>query len=72
MVVMAFAYHASGMVLFLVAIIQFVMTLVTNAPNVRLVAFGRSLGRYFQQIVSFLTFASDDVPFPFKDWPSGD
>lgn len=45
--------------------------MLTFAPNARLVSFGRSLGRYLQQIAYFLTFASEDTPFPFSDWPSG-
>jgi hypothetical protein len=72
MVLMAFAYHLSGTLLFIVAILQFAMTLLNNAPNARLLSFGRSLGRYIQQIVYFLTFSSEDIPFPFNDWPSGD
>jgi len=34
-----------------------------------LVSFGRSLALYLQQIANFLTFTTEEVPFPFKDWP---
>ncbi len=71
MLLMALAYQISGTLMFIVAIFQFLMTLVNDTPNIRLLLFGRNLGRYFQQIVYFLTFASEEVPFPFNDWPSG-
>ena len=70
MLLMALAYQVSGTLMFIVTIIQFVMMLLNDTPNARLLSFGRNLGRYLQQIVYFLTFASEEVPFPFNDWPS--
>lgn len=72
MLLMALAYQVAGTLLFIVAVFQFVMVLLTGAPNKQLLEFGRSLGRYFQQIVNFLTFAAEQIPFPFSVWPSGD
>ncbi len=72
MLLMALAYQIAGTLMFIVAIFQFLATLINDIPNTRLLLFGRNLGRYFQQIVYFLTFASEVVPFPFNDWPSGD
>lgn len=72
MLLMALAYQVAGTLLFIVTIFQFVMMLLNDTPNARLVSFGRNLGRYLQQIVYFLTFASEEVPFPFNDWPSDD
>lgn len=72
MLLMGMAYQLTGTLVFIVTIIQFVIRLLNDAPNVRLVSFGRSLGRYLLHIVSFLTFATEEIPFPFSDWPSGD
>jgi len=72
MLIMALAYQISGTLMFIAAIFQFLVILITSRPNTQLLSFGRSLGRYFQQIVNFLTFSSEEVPFPFNDWPSGD
>ena len=72
MLLMALAYQVTGTLVLVVAVLQFVMVLLTDAPNDRLVSFGRSLGRYFQQLVNFLTFATEQIPFPFSEWPSGD
>ncbi len=71
MILMAIIFHVSEAVLLVVALVQFIMALGSDAPNERLVRFGRSLGRYVEQIADFLTFASEEVPFPFSDWPSG-
>ena len=72
MLLMALAYHVAGTLVFIVAVIQFVMALLTGAPNKQLVGFGRSMGCYFQQIVNFLTFATEQIPFPFSEWPAGE
>ena len=72
MLLMAFAFQVSGTVICIVTVIQFVLVLLNDAPNERLVSFGRSLGRYLQQIVNFLTFATEEIPIPFSDWPTGD
>jgi hypothetical protein len=72
MLLMAFAFQVSGTVMFVVTVIQFVLMLLNDTPNARLVSLGRSLGRYMQQIINFLTFATEEIPFPFSDWPSGE
>lgn len=70
MLLMLLALHVCGTVLFIAAVIQFVIVLAGGAPNERLVTFGRNLGSYFRQIVNFLAFATEEVPFPFSDWPA--
>jgi hypothetical protein len=72
MLLMALAFHVCVTVLCIVTVIQFVMTLLNDAPNIRLVSFGRSMGSYLRQIVNFLTFATEEIPFPFSEWPAGE
>ncbi|MDO8263451.1 MAG: DUF4389 domain-containing protein [Gallionella sp.] len=72
MLLMALALHVGGTVLGVIAVIQFVIMLLNDTPNERLAKFGRSLARYFQQIVNFLSFATEDIPFPFNDWPASE
>jgi hypothetical protein len=62
-------YEVAEWVLFVLALLQFLWTLFTRRPNQRLVEFGEGLGRYAYQIVRFLTFNTEDKPFPFADWP---
>jgi hypothetical protein len=71
MILMALTYQLVSTLLFFVALIQFVLTVVSDSPNARLMALGRSLGRYQRQVADFVSFATDEPPFPFADWPSG-
>jgi hypothetical protein len=70
MILMAMVFQISATLLALGAIIQFVLALLSETPNARLIAFGQSLGLYLSQIASFVTFATEEVPFPFSAWPS--
>jgi hypothetical protein len=70
MLLMLLVLHVCGTVLVVVAAIQFVISLVNGAPNERLVVFGRNLGSYFRQVAHFLAFATEEVPFPFSEWPA--
>jgi hypothetical protein len=70
MILMACAFQLAASLLGLVAVVQFVLTLLSDAPNERLSAFGQNLGRYLRQIADFGSFATEDVPFPFSDWPA--
>lgn len=70
MILMAIAFHICGTLLALGAIIQFVLALMSKTPNARLIAFGQSLGLYLSQIADFVSFGTEEVPFPFNAWPS--
>ena len=72
MVLMALIYQLCGTLLFIIAVIQFVIALINDAPNPRLTAFGRSLASYIRQIANYLVFATDEVPFPFSDRPASE
>lgn len=58
-----------GHVIVLTAMTQFVVSAVHNEPNPKLKEFGFQVSEFAQQIVSFLTFATDEKPFPFSEWP---
>jgi len=72
MLLMALTFEVCGTILCVVAIIQFVLMLTSGSPNARLVAFGHSLGDYLRQITNFQIFATEEVPFPFNEWPPGE
>ena len=54
----------------MIAIVQLLFAIFGDAPNPRLTAFGRSLGLYVQQNANFLSFVTEEKPFPFSDWPA--
>lgn len=71
MLLMAVAFQLAATLLCVLAVLQFVLALI-NTPNARLCRFGRSLGQYLRQIADFVSFVTEEAPFPFSDWPSGD
>lgn len=72
MLLMAMIFQVAGTLLFIIAVIQFVLAAVNDAPNTRLRSFGQSLATYLAQIAAYLSFASEKIPFPFSDWPAPD
>ena len=70
MLVMALAFQLSASLLALVAIAQLILSIDTGESNPRLASLGRKLGQYLLQIARYETFASDEPPFPFSDWPT--
>lgn len=71
MLLFAAIYSVAEMVLAAVAILQFIFLLVARGPNERLQEFGDDLSTYFYEMIQFLTFNTEDKPFPFGPWPSG-
>ncbi len=69
MIVMGVAYSVAEFVTLVVVVFQFLTSLFTAKPNDRLNRFGRNLARYFQQITIYMTFATEEKPFPFAPWP---
>lgn len=56
------------MLLWAVIFLQVATALFTGKPNENILNFGRSLSTYTYQILLFLTFNTEDLPFPFADW----
>lgn len=56
------------LVLWFVIFLQTCSVLLTGATNPNLLEFGRNLSRYHYHILLFLTFTTEQLPFPFSDW----
>ncbi len=69
MIVLAVAFNITEIVIFAVVVFQFLATLFTRKPNTQFTRFGRNLARYLQQIITFMTFVTEEKPFPFSRWP---
>jgi hypothetical protein len=70
MLLFAFLLGMAKFMVFSLVILQFIIVFLTNSPNEKLLKLGRSLGSYVNQIILFLTFNSEEHPYPFSDWPS--
>ncbi len=71
MVLFVIIYSVSEFVIYAVVIFQFFAVLITGRSNERLLVFGQSLSTFVYQIMRFLTFNSEQHPFPIGPWPAG-
>jgi len=55
----------------LVAVFQFITLLFKGQVNKAALPFGQNLSTYLYQITLFVTFKTDEMPFPFSDFPDG-
>jgi hypothetical protein len=69
MVLFAVVAGVASYVVAVLIIIQFLFALVTGTGEERLKAFGGSLSKYLFQILQYLTYNSEEKPYPFNDWP---
>ncbi len=70
LVVFGFAFYLSIGLTFAASIFQFLAKLFSGTSFAGLAEFGDNLGTYQAQVTRFLTFASDDKPFPFAPFPT--
>ncbi len=64
-------YGFTKFLVFIVMLFQFVTIILTGKTNEQLLKFSQNLSTYIYQIVIFLTFNSEQHPFPFSAWPDG-
>lgn len=69
MILFVIAYSIAEIVLTVVVIVQAVIVLFTDKKNPKLLEFGGQLSAYVYQLFRFLTYNSEELPFPFGDWP---
>ena len=70
MVLFLLAYSPVLLLLMAVIIFQFGFVLFTGKLNENLLTFSQSLCTYTYQILRYLTYNTDQKPFPFSKWPS--
>ncbi|MGR9105380.1 MAG: DUF4389 domain-containing protein [Gammaproteobacteria bacterium] len=56
------------MLLWAVILLQVLSSLITGTANPNVLKLGRTLSAYVYRILLFLTYNSDELPFPFADW----
>ncbi len=71
MFVVVLLYSVSRVVVGAVVVLQFFWVLFTGETNNRLEQLGQALATYTYQIIRYLTFNTEERPFPFDaDWPT--
>ncbi len=71
MILFFMVFNVTEFLLYATAVIQYLIKLFTGDTNQRLLEFARDLGHYIRQVVNYLTWVSDDMPYPFSPWPGG-
>jgi len=64
-------YGFSKLLIMGIMLFQYVTWIVTGKTNGLLLGFSQGLSTYIYQITIFLSFNSDQRPFPFSAWPNG-
>lgn len=72
MLVVCVLYAISRIVTGAVIVLQFFWVLFSGKTNNKLEQLGQSLATYTYQIIRYLTYNTEERPFPFDaDWPAG-
>ena len=71
MLLFMFIYGFSNFLTVTIFFFQYITLILTGQTNVLLLGFSQSLSIYIYQILIFLSFNSDQRPFPFSAWPNG-
>lgn len=66
------AFSVAQTLMALTAVIQFLSLMISGTPNAFLSDFGRSLGRWLEQVSRFQSAAAEEKPFPWAPWPKPD
>lgn len=68
MVLFLIAYAIAEIILTAIVIVQVIMNLLTGNINERLRHFSNELSLYVYDTLRFLTYNTEDKPFPLSDW----
>lgn len=71
MVLFAIVFNIAEFVLAVTAVVQFVCKAITGKVLTQGLVFGQNLATYVYEIMMFLTFRTDEMPWPFAPWPNG-
>lgn len=69
MLLFGFLYSVAEVVLFAVIVFQFLTVLLTGNKNDRLLDLGDQISTYIYQALRYLTYNTEQRPYPFSDWP---
>ena len=71
MILFIVAFNVAELVIAFTVLVQFLFKLISGQPLEQLIVLGDSLSSYVGEIVRFMTFRSEDMPYPFGKWPKG-
>ena len=69
MIVLMICFSLAEAALYIIVLIQFIWTLVNGEPNEQLADFGATLSKWMAQDAQYLSYVTEDKPFPWAKWP---
>ncbi len=69
MILFLIVYSVSETIVVLTTVVAFIFCLVGKPVPPRILYVGRSFARFIEEVIVFLTFNSEQRPFPFSPWP---
>ena len=69
MVLFAVIFNIAEFVIVVVVVVQFLFKLFTGDVVPRLQELGQTLGTYVGWVIRFLTYNTEEMPYPFGPWP---
>lgn len=70
MLLFSLVLYVAGLVLAITIFFQIIVNLITSESNVRIKTFSHNLNIYIHELLQYLTYNTEEKPYPFKDWPS--
>ena len=62
-------YSVAEIVVYGVVVLQFLFTLFTGTCNTQLQTLGKNLSTFIYQVLMYITYNSEEKPYPFAPWP---
>lgn len=59
-------------IVFIVVVAQFLYSWIGGNLNEKLLSFSASLSEYVRQLIAYISFNSDEKPWPMGEWPKED
>lgn len=72
MLLFAVLLQVASVLMWVLVGLQFLFSLITGNDNPQLRKLGYSVSTFVYQALQFLTYNSDEKPFPFSDWPAAE
>ncbi len=70
MILFTVIFGVAELVLTVIVVVQFLFKLLRGEEIRRLSEFGADLGDYFRAIILFLSYRTENMRYPFGEWPT--
>ncbi|MGD9109037.1 MAG: DUF4389 domain-containing protein [Gammaproteobacteria bacterium] len=72
MVLFAIVNYFVQIISWLIAAVQFIITIVAGKPNQNLLNLSEGLSGFSFHILKYLMYVTDEKPYPFSSWPGSE